>query len=118
MNTSTQAAQVEQHQTTRLNIDFSHRLLNQFIDFDMSSPHELSDTVNQSIDRATGVLKMLSHQFIEGGDYRSNDGIIYNVIMAAIREIEDVNSIVNAFSDAAILKEIAEVKQEKQNLQA
>jgi hypothetical protein len=26
---------------------------------------------------------------------------MYNVIMAAIREIEDVNSAVNAFSDAA-----------------
>jgi hypothetical protein len=94
-------AQTEQTQTTRLNIDFSHRMPSPF--FDMQCPHNLADAVNQSTDRATGILKMLSHQFIEGGDCRLNDGIMYNVIMAAIREIEDVNSVVNALSDAAVL---------------
>ena len=116
MNAPNQTAQIEQHQTTRLNIDFSHRMPDTF--FDIHCPHNLTDAVNQSTDRATGVLHMLAGQFIGVEDCRLNDGIMYNVIMAAIREIEDVNSIVNAFSDAAILKEIADVKQAKQNQQA
>ncbi|WP_262967168.1 hypothetical protein [Methylobacter psychrophilus] len=119
MNASTPSYQVEQHQTTRLNINFSHRLPDQFVDFDMSSPHELSDAVNQSTDRAAGILHMLADRFIGAiEDCRLSDGVMYHVIMAAIREIEDVNSIVNAFSDAAILKEIADVKQNEQNNQA
>ena len=101
MNAPTPTAQAEPCQTTRLNIDFSHRMPD--TSFDIFCPHNLSDAVNQSTDRATGVLYMLAGQFIGEEDYRSNDGIIYNVIMAAIREIEDVNSIVNAFSDAAVL---------------
>ena len=102
------APKFEQCQTTRLNIDFSHRLPNPF--FDISCPHNLTDAVNIGTDRATSILRILSGQFIEAGDCRVNDAIMYNVITAAIREIEDVNSIVNAFSDAAILA--------KQNQQA
>ncbi len=116
MISPTPTTQIELCQTTRLNIDFSHRLPGLF--FDIHCPHDLTDAVNQSSDRAIGVLKMLAGQFIGGVDCRPNDGVMYNVIMTAIREIEDVNSIVNAFSDAAILKEIANVKQEKQNRQA
>jgi len=101
MNTTTQAAQVEQCQTTRLNIDFSHRLPDPF--FDISSTCNLTDAVNIATDRATGILRLLSGQFMEAGDCRVNDAIMYNVITAAIREIEDVNSIVNSFNDAAIL---------------
>jgi hypothetical protein len=67
----------------------------------MQCPHNLADAVNQSTDRATGILHMLAGQFDGEEDCRLNDGIMYNVIMAAIREIEDVNSVVNAFSDAA-----------------
>ncbi|TSA41082.1 MAG: hypothetical protein D4R63_04250 [Methylococcaceae bacterium] len=113
MNTQqTIPAQTEQHQTTRLNIDFSHRMPSPF--FDIHCPHNLAAAVNQSIDRATGILHMLAGQYAEE-DCRLNNGIMYNVIMAAIRETEDVNSIVNAFSDAAILKD---AKQAKQNQQA
>ncbi|MEI6270371.1 MAG: hypothetical protein WCP01_15955 [Methylococcaceae bacterium] len=101
MNTGTQAVQAEQHQTTRLNIDFSHRMPSPF--FDMQCPHNLADAVNQSTDRATGILHMLAGQFAGEEGCRLNDGIMYNVIMAAIREIKDVNSVVNAFSDAAVL---------------
>jgi hypothetical protein len=112
MSQNNSTAQSEQHQTTRLNIDFSHRLPSPF--FDIQCPHNLADAVNQSTDRATGVLHMLAGQFT--GQFageeccRFNNEIMYSVIMAAIREIEDVNSVVNAFSDAAVLA--------NQNLQA
>ncbi|MEI6269280.1 MAG: hypothetical protein WCP01_10400 [Methylococcaceae bacterium] len=113
MNGTTQTAQAEQHQTTRLNIDFSHRMPSPF--FDMQCPHNLTNAVNQSTDRAIGVLHMLAGEFIGEEDCRLNDGIMYNVIMAVIREVEDVNSIVNAFSDAAWLKSKEDAKQEKQS---
>jgi hypothetical protein len=101
MSQNNSTAQSEQHQTTRLNIDFSHRLPSPF--FDIQCPRNLADAVNQSTDRATGILHMLAGQFIGEEDCRLNDGIMYNVIMAAILEIDDVNSVVNAFSDAAVL---------------
>ena len=99
-----------------LNIDFSHRMPTPF--YDVYCPHNLSDAINQATDRATGVLHMLAGQFTGEDDCRLNDGIMFNVIMSAIREIEDVNSIVNAFSDAAVLKEMDVAKQAKQKQQA
>ncbi|MEY3759217.1 MAG: hypothetical protein RIR39_708 [Pseudomonadota bacterium] len=101
MNNTNIPAQTEQNQTTRLNIDFSHRMPD--TSFDIFCPHNLSDAVNQSTDRATGVLYMLAGQFIGEEDCRLNDGIIYNVIESVIRDIQDINSIVNAFSHAAVL---------------
>ena len=85
-----------------LNINFSHRMPTPF--YDAYCPNNLTNAVNQSTDRAIGVLQMLAGQFIGEEDCRLNDGIMYNVIMAAVREIEDVNAIVNAFSDAANAK--------------
>jgi hypothetical protein len=114
MSQNNSTAQSEQL-APKLIIDFSHRLP---CFGDEATASNLADAVNQSTDRATGILHMLAGQFDGEEDCRLNDGIMYNVIMAAIREIEDVNGIVNAFSDAAILKEIADVKQEQQNLQA
>ena len=99
MNTTTQAEPAEQYQSTRLNIDFSHRMPDPF--FDIHNPGNLTNAVNQSTDRAIGVLQMLAGQFTTVDDCRINDDVMYNVIMAAIREIKDVNSIVNAFSNAA-----------------
>ncbi len=101
MNTANQAAQVEQYQTTRLNIDFSHRMPTPF--FDIHCPHNLTDAVNQSTDRAISTLHVLAGQFSSTDDSRFNDEIMYNVIRSAILEIKDINSIVNAFSDAAVL---------------
>ncbi|MEI6069451.1 MAG: hypothetical protein WCP96_19110 [Methylococcaceae bacterium] len=69
-------------------------------------------------DRATGILNMLAAQFVgEEPDGRLNDGIMYNVIMSAIQEVKDINNVVDAFHHAERIKEIANVKQEKQNQQ-
>ncbi len=113
MNAPTPTTQTEQHQTTRLNIDFSHRLG----DFDYirtayepTSTLDLVDAVNAMTDRADAILSMLEYQFIGEPNGRANDGIIFHVIEAALKEIKDVRSIVNAFHNAARL--------EKQNQQA
>jgi hypothetical protein len=109
MNTPTQAAQVEQHQTTRLNIDFSHRLSWAFHRDDFSA-YSASIAVDDMVDRALATLTMLQSQFMGEEDCRLNDEIIYNVIETSIKEIEDIKSIVDAFRKSAHLA--------KQNQQA
>ena len=92
-NNSAQHSEQEIKKTLfqELNINFSHRI----------SPYNLTDAVNQSTDRSIAILKMLAGQFVGEEDCRLNDGFMYNVIMAAVLEIEDVNAIVNAFGEAA-----------------
>ena len=111
MNAPTPTAQTEQHQTTRLNVDFSHRLSWAIHTQDLITPYGLNDCIKEITERAEAVLLVLESQFINPDDCRLNDSVIFNVIESVIRDIQDINSIVNAFSDAAH-------KQEKQNQQA
>ena len=66
MTAPTPTAQVEQHHTTRLNINFSHRLSWAVTDFDTYAfdAYSLSGTVDEMSDRATAILNMLAAQFI------------------------------------------------------
>ncbi|UOA08571.1 MULTISPECIES: hypothetical protein [Methylobacter] len=104
MNAPTKTAQVEQCQVTRLNVDFSHRL-GDFVtlQFKINSTSNLVDAVNSMTDRADSMLTMLESQFIGDEDCRLNDSIVYNVIESAIKEIQDIRSVVNAFHQADFL---------------
>lgn len=93
MNTHSQS---EQNQTDPLTIDFSHRL----------SPLSgvnfctLSDSVNMMANRAEAILQMLALQFIDDDQDKLNDELICGAIDAAIKEIEDIKQVVQAYHEA------------------
>jgi hypothetical protein len=97
-NNSTQnpnsQTQTEQNQPNPITIDFSHRLN----DCVAALPHTigLTDTVNTMVNRATSILEILSMQFIDGDQYRSDDTAIFYAIESAIKEIRDIHAVVNA----------------------
>lgn len=79
-------------------IDFGHRMPNTA--FSISDPYIFNDSIVDASSRAKALLEMLKFQFVDvEPDYRISDGTIYSVIDTAIREIEDMVSIVYAFAD-------------------
>ncbi len=96
MNATTQAAPVEQHQSTRLNINFTHRLGWDIQDKGLSA-QGLNDCVTDMADRADAILILLQSQFIGADDGRIGDGVIFNALEAVMKEVNDMRSIVSSF---------------------
>jgi hypothetical protein len=69
---------------------FSHR-------FDSTQAHDISEVINAvglMTERAKGILYMLFAH--EGSDSRYSDKIVHSAIDAAIAEIDDIDSVLNA----------------------
>jgi hypothetical protein len=90
MSMSAQAA------PTKLKPDFSHRLS---VLGDEETSERLCDAVNSAADRAKSILHLLSGYFSDDRG-KWNDEIMHNAIDAAIHEIKDIKSIVNAYHEA------------------
>ena len=89
-----------QAQTTQENIYLEHRLIDGSR-YDASSHLHLADAVNSMFRRATSTLTLLSGQFIEGDRIMSDD-IIYNILESVRLELEDINTVVNAYHEAQV----------------
>jgi hypothetical protein len=97
MSTNTQA-QTEQNQADQnLNIDFSHRL-NALASGAVDSRCAI-DSIDLITERALAVLQLMSCQFESDGQ-RLSDRQICSAIESAVKDIEDIQAIISAFSSA------------------
>ena len=97
--------QDEQCQTTRLNIDFSHRLSWLAIQGRELNAYGVNQCITEMADRAEAILNMLQYQFTGTEDCRPDDSIIYSVVESVIKEIQDIRSVVGALSHAEYEKQ-------------
>ena len=96
MNAPTPTAQAEQHQTTRLNIDFSHRL-SWATDHEGFSSNALAETVSDMAIRARAGLEIMGLQFMETNTVKASDDSMCYALDEVSKALEDIENTVRAF---------------------
>ncbi|MFU8790427.1 MAG: hypothetical protein ACNA7G_15470 [Methylobacter sp.] len=77
--------------------DLSHRLRSS--EYDPGCHVQLSDAVNNMVDRASGVLNLLSLSYTSMTDCQPNDETVFNAIESVIQELADIRATVGAFHE-------------------
>jgi hypothetical protein len=77
---------------------FSHRLINKKAD--MANLLDLVNTVDQMTIRATSMLDVTSAHLLDSRESAISNDTIYWVLQSVIKEIEDLNVVVNAYVDS------------------
>ncbi|MEY3787672.1 MAG: hypothetical protein RLZ75_1879 [Pseudomonadota bacterium] len=96
MNAPTQTAQIEQCQTTRLNIDFSHRL-SWGVFHDDFNIDTLNETVTDMATRARATIEIMGVQFMDSNVPRVSDNGMYYALNEVSNALEDIENTVRAF---------------------
>lgn len=86
------------HAKTPVTANFSHRLINKKAD--MSNLLDLVNTVDQMTIRATSMLDVTSAHLLDSRESAINKDTLYWVMQSIIKEIEDLNAVVNAYADS------------------
>lgn len=86
----------EKFQTTRLNIDFSHRL-SWGVFHDDFNIDTLNETVSDMTTRARAIIEILGVQFMGSDTPRSSDDGIYYALDEVAKALEDIENTVRAF---------------------
>ena len=105
MNAPTPTAQAEQHQTTRLNIDFSHRL-SWGVSHDDFNADTLNETVTDMATRARAIIEAIGVQFMDSSIPRmSNNGMYYALdeVSKALADIENTVRAFHIYSDSLLI---------------
>ena len=97
MNAPTPTTQTEQHQTTRLNIDFSHRL-SWGVFHDDFNVDTLNETVTEMATRARAIIEIMGVQFTDSNTPRISDNGMYYALDEVSKALEDIENTVTAFS--------------------
>lgn len=90
------------HCVNACHVDFKQRLSESPIVDSL----DMTDSVNLMVDQARSILIMLTCQF-ENPESRLSDEIIHGVIDAAIKNIDDIKAIVNAYYHTELDKQQA-----------
>ena len=96
MNAPTPTTQVEQHQTTRLNIDFSHRL-SWGVFHDDFNADTLNESVTDMATRARAIIEAIGVQFMDSNIPRISDNGMYYALDEVSKALEDIENTVRAF---------------------
>lgn len=100
---STQSAQIKP--------DLSHRLRSS--EYDPGCHVQLSDAINNMVDRASGVLNLLQFSYTGESECQPSDAIVFNAIESAVQELADIRATVDAFHSIHFDKWQSERKAEK-----
>lgn len=95
---TTNNPQAKTEQSTPANVNFSHRLINKKAD--MANLLDLVNTVDQMTIRATSMLDVTSAHLLDSRESSINKDTLYWVMQSIIKEIEDLNAVVNAYADS------------------
>ncbi|MDP3877158.1 MAG: hypothetical protein Q8Q50_09265 [Methylobacter sp.] len=88
--------------------DLSHRLRHS--EYDPGCHVQLSDAINNMVDRASGVLNLLSFSYTGMNDCQPSDETVFNTIESAIQELADIRATVGAFHEVQRAKTESESK--------